>query len=134
MSKDKKKHGGAGRGQGRKPKSQTYGARIKTAITLRSDHFENLADKNRSEYIDAGLEVVQYALGNTPGTDACLITYYAICNSIERLERRRDYNAEGIDDGEFHWTKEEENLHTLLYDFWERIRREALFKEDKLPD
>jgi len=130
----KETRGGRRDNAGRKPQNQILGARVKTAITLRADHFETLEGKNRSAYIDAGLDVVQYALGHSAGIDACLIAYYAIGDAIERLERIRDYNPDtGFADEGFYWSAEEESLHTLLCDFWKKIRSAPLFCEEKLP-
>lgn len=130
----KETRGGRRDNAGRKRWKPELTARIKTAITLRPDHYETLAGKNRSAYIDAGLDIVQYALGHTPGTDACLIAYYAIGDAIERLERRRDYNPEtGEADEGFYWSAEEEALHTLLCEWWEQIRTQPLYKAANLP-
>lgn len=137
MSKDTKKEtrGGARTGSGRKPRDPIHGARVKANFTLRPDHYENIVGKDVGAYLDAGLEIVQFALGHTPGTDACLIAYYAITEAIQRLERRRDYHPETgeLNMEEFFWTPQEAQLHTLLNEFWDRIRREPLFTEPKLP-
>jgi len=130
----KETRGGRRDNAGRKPQNQILGARVKTAITLRADHFETLGGKNRSAYIAAGLDVVQYALGRSPGIDACLIAYYAIRQAIERLERIRDYNPDtGFADEGFYWSQEEEAMHSLLCEWWEQIRNQPLYKAAKLP-
>lgn len=134
MRNNKPGRGGRRDNAGRKRWAPELSARIKTAITLRPDHYETLTGKNRSAYIDAGLDVVQYALGHTPGTDACLIAYYAIGDAIERLERRRDYNPEtGEADEGLYWSAEEESLHTMLCEWWEQIRAQPLYKAANLP-
>lgn len=131
----KETRGGWRAGAGRKPQNPASGARIKTAITMRSDHVENLQGKNRSAYIDAGLDVVQYALGHTEGVDACLIAYYAINDAIYRLERIRDYNPEtGESDEGFYWSEADRQAHCLLVDFWEKIRKQPLYQAAKIPN
>jgi len=126
----KKNYGGQRDNAGRKPSDPILGARIKTAITMRPDHFGALAGKNRSAYIDAGLDVVQYAIGHSPAEDACLVAYYAISNAIQRLERIRDYNpTTGEQDSDFHWSDADAALHTDLCRYWEEIRRQPAVKK-----
>lgn len=131
----KETRGGWRAGAGRKPQNPASGARIKTAITMRSDHVENLQGKNRSAYIDAGLDVVQYALGHSEGVDAMLIAYYAISDAIQRLERIRDYNPEtGENDKGFYWSETEAEMHKLLVDYWGQIRRQPLYQAANIPN
>jgi len=130
----KSTRGGRRDNAGRKPQDPATGARIKTAITLRADHYEFLSGRNRSAYIDAGLDVMQYALGHAPGIDATLIAYYAIGEAIERLERIRDYNpATGFADEGFYWSESEASMYDLLVDAWEKIRNQPLYKAANIP-
>jgi len=130
----KETRGGRRDNAGRKPQNQILGARVKAAITLRADHFELLTGKKKSIYIDAGLDIVQYALNHSPGIDACLIAYYAIGDAIERIERIRDYNPDiGFSDDGFYWSAEEEALHTFLCECWEHLRNQPLYKAANLP-
>lgn len=131
----KSTHGGRRKNAGRKAQHPALGARVKTSITMRSDHFELLSGKDRSAYIDAGLDVVQYALRpGDPATESCLIAYYAVCDAIQRLERIRDYNPKtGEADGEFYWTMEDAEVHALLMNWWEEIRKQPLYKSAKIP-
>lgn len=132
-----KTHGGASRGQGRKLKEPKFGKRIKTAITMRPNHFEFLQDKDRSGFIDQGLAITIPALGHNPGTDACLITYHAVSEAIERLERLRDYHQDtglpvDFDTEQAAWNADEARLHKLLNEFWDRLRLEPTFYEPTL--
>lgn len=132
---NKSKRGGPDRGQGRKPRDPKYGARVKANFTLRPDQYKAIVGKDVAAYIDQGLSITIPSLGHAPGTEACLIAYHAVSEAIIRLERIRDINPEThMDDDGTYWTPEQERLHKLLNEFWDRLRAEPTFWEPEMPE
>jgi hypothetical protein len=132
---NKSTRGGSGRNQGRRPSK--YGTRVKTAITIRPDQFDELQGKNKPLYIDLGLAITLPALGHAPGTEDCLIAYHAISEAITRLERRRDYPPDAVEDldsDQVYWTVEDAQLHALLSLFWDKLRQEPTFWEPEIEE
>lgn len=127
----KSQRGGPGRGQGRKLKDPAAGHRQTISVRLRPDTLESLEGRDRTALIERGLAITIPALGHPrPGTDECLLAYYAISEAIQSLERRRDSGGED----ECLWTDEEARLHALLNHFWDELRSQPTFWEPELPE
>ena len=123
--------GGRRPGSGRKRKGEF--PRTRVSITLDPNLvpvLRSLTESARATALDTGLQITM------PATAAvsfeCDIVYQAISEAIQRLERIRDYNPEGIEADGFYWAPEQAELHQLLNRFWDEIRNAALFSEPSL--
>lgn len=91
-----------------------------------------LSEQARALALDIGLTITIPATG--AHSFECDLVYNAISEAIQRLERERDFNPDGVEDDDFHWSQEQASLHRLLNRFWDEIRAETAFKEAKLPE
>lgn len=105
------------------------------SVRVSPETFAALDGRNKTELIEAGLEITIPSLGHEmPGTDECLLAYHAISRAIQRLEISRDgSDIPDLDTPEL-WTPEEKQLHALLSGFWDALRVEPTFTEKQLPE